>query len=145
MEQVVHSRSCGAGEGSTAGSRTSLKAVSSCGTQLHSMCICSLGRSPAARTENDSCWKGALEVSSLVPFSKQDQEGQVTRSFSSWVLKAFKDVNPTVFQSPHPSLTTFMVKKCFHLSNQTFLCPHLCPWPLIPPWPPLRRVWCCLP
>lgn len=102
MEQAVHSRSYRARKGSTAGSRTSLKAVSSCGTQLR--CMCSLGWSPAARSENNLCWKGPLEVSSLVLFSRQDQEGHITQSFSGWVLKAFKDGNPTAFQSPHPTV-----------------------------------------
>lgn len=42
-------------------------------------------------------------------------------------------------------LTTFMVKKYFHVSNQDFRCPHLHPQPLVAPWAPLRRVWHLLP
>lgn len=93
------------------------KLLAGVGCSYTCMYTCSLGWSLAARSQNNSCWKGPLEVSSLVPFSKQHQEERVTQGFSSWVLKGPR---PSV----SPPLWWKSVSMCLIRISHVLACIH---------------------
>lgn len=74
--------------------------------------------------QNNSGWKGCLEISCITGCSEQGQPDQVA-------LHVSEVGGPTAPLGLRASLG-FQGAKVLYVSHYNFLCFSLCPWPLVP-------------